>query len=171
MDRNYKQAAHVLLSITDLSTYFKAYEKIPQINDVLKEKDSILSTFKLQIKDEFSLYFKNMSSHGNETLYDACLLVEALGPDFKETIIKMAIDCVLAPYKELYERRDNKTIDSIDKRYAWFTRAVSEFRVKYSNIFPHYWGILCFIVNEFCGLTSLHVSEILPTVLANEERD
>ncbi len=171
MDRNYKQASHVLLSISDLSIYFKAYEKIPQINDVLKEKDAILATFKLQIKDEFSLYFKNMSNHSNEVLYDACLLVEALGSEFKETIIKMSIDCVLAPYKELYERRDNKTIESIDKRYAWFTRALSEFRVKYSNIFPHYWGILCFIVNEFCGLTSLHVSEILPNMQAYKKRN
>ena len=73
----------------------------------------------------------------------------------------MAIESVLEPYKELYERRDNQSIESIEKRYAWFSRALGDFKSKYGKIFPHYWGILCFIINEFCGITSLHVSDIL----------
>ena len=162
-DRNYKQAAQILLSIGDLSNYFKTYEKIPQISDVLKEKETVFSALKLQLRDEFSLHFKNMSSHSNEVLYDACLLAEALGKTSKDEIINMAVETVLSGYRELYERRDNKTIDSIDKRYAWFVRALADFKSKYLAIFPHYWGILCFIINEFCGLTSIHVNEILQT--------
>ena len=34
-EKNYKQAAHVLLSILDLSNYFKNYKDIPQIKEVL----------------------------------------------------------------------------------------------------------------------------------------
>lgn len=160
-DRNYRQAAQILLSISDLSNYFKTYEKIPQISDVLKEKDGVLSGLKLQLRDEFSLHFKNMSSHSNEVLYDACLLAEALGKSSKDEIINMAVETVLSGYRELYERRDNKTLDSIEKRYAWFVRTLADFKSKYITIFPHYWGILCFIINEFCGLTSIHVNEIL----------
>lgn len=167
--RDYKQAAHVLLSIIDLSNYFKTYQKIPQIKEVLKNKDTILSTLKLQINDEFSLYFKNMSNQGDVILQNACVLVEVLGPDFKKKIVQMAVDSVLGPYKELYQRRDNKNIEGIEKRYVWFSRSLTDFKNKYSKIFPHYWGILCFIVNEFCGVTSLHVSEILPSIRGKED--
>lgn len=159
----------MLLSISDLSSYFKNYERIPQINDIIKEKDTIINTLKLQLKDEFSLYFKNMSNQTNEVLRDACVLVEALGHDFKEKVVDMAVDCVLSSYKELFERRDNKTLDSIEKRYVWFGRQLQDFRNTYISIFPHYWGILCFIVNEFCGITSIHVSQILPTIQNNDD--
>jgi len=130
---------------------------------VLKDKETLLNALNTQIKDEFSLHFKNMGSHPNEVLYDACLLAEALGKQSKNDIIKMAVDTVLHGYRELFERRDNKTIDSIEKRYAWFLRTLADFKSKYIEIFPHYWGILCFIINEFCGLTSIHVNEILQT--------
>ena len=73
----------------------------------------------------------------------------------------MAVDSILIPYRELYERWDTKNLQSIEKWYVWFSRALNDFRNKYIDIFPHYWGILCFIVNEFCGETSIHVSEIL----------
>lgn len=81
----------------------------------------------------------------------------------------MAVDTILLPYRELYERRDSKNISSIEKRYIWFSRQLTEFKKKYMGIFPHYWGILCFIVNEFCGETSIHISEILPNFTQNKE--
>ncbi len=168
--RNYKQAAHVLLSIKDLSNYFKTYHSIPQIKEVLKNKQNILNTLKLQINDEFSLYFKNMSNQTDEVLQNACLLVEALGQNFKSNVIKMAENTVLGPYIELFDRRDNKSMESIEKRYVWFSRALNDFKNKHAKIFPHYWGILCFIVNEFCCITSVHVSEILPSIQGEEER-
>lgn len=170
-DRNYKQAAQILLSIGDLSNYFKTYEKIPQISDVLKEKEAVFSALKLQLRDEFSLHFKNMSSHSNEVLYDACLLAEALGKSSKDEIIHMAVETVLSGCRELYERRDNKTMESIEKRYAWFVRTLADFKTKYVPIFPHYWGILCFIIHEFCALTSIHVNEILQLQFINKKRD
>lgn len=167
--RSYKQAAHVLLSISDLSSYFKDYERIPQISEIIKEKNSIIETLKLQLKDEFSLYFKNMSNQSQEVLKDACILVEALGHDFKEKVVNMAVARVLDDYKELFERRDNKTLESIEKRYVWFGRQLQDFRSTHIAIFPHYWGILCFVVNEFCGITSIHASQILPTIQNNDE--
>lgn len=86
---------------------------------------------------------------------DACFLIEVFGSDFKKEIVKMAVNHILTPYKELFERRDQKNIDSIEKRFVWFSRNLQDFKNKYSDIFPHYWGILCFIVNEFCGETSI----------------
>jgi len=37
---------------------------------------------------------------------DACFLIEVFGSDFKKEIVKMAVNHILTPYKELFERRD-----------------------------------------------------------------
>lgn len=79
---------------------------------------------KLQINDEFSLYFKDMSNQSIEVLRNACGLVEVFGADFRKEIIKMAVNQILIPYKELFERRDSKNIESIEKRYVWFSRSL-----------------------------------------------
>lgn len=85
---------------------------------------------------------------------DACSLIEVFGNDFKNEIIKMAVNQILIPYKELFERRDQKNIDTIEKRFVWFSRSLQDFKNKYAEIFPHYWGILTYIVYEFCAETS-----------------
>ena len=36
----------------------------------------------------------------------------------------MAVNQLLNPYKELFERRDSKNIESIEKRYVWFSRSL-----------------------------------------------
>ena len=94
--------------------------------------------------------------------------MEAVGKDFKKDIINICIQSVLTEYKELYEQKDQQNLQVFEKRYIWFGRALKDFKAKCEDIFPHYWGIQCFIVNEFCGVTSLHVMEIL-SKLANTD--
>ena len=73
---------------------------------MLGNKDKILKNLKLQVNDEFSLYFKDMSNQSPSVMRDACSLIEVFGHDFKNEIIKMAVNHILIPYKELFERRD-----------------------------------------------------------------
>ena len=167
---SYRTASSILLSINDLATYFKPYEKIQQISEELEEKNSTLRNLRLKLQDEFSLYFKQMSNKSEEALREACVLVEAVGPDFKKEIIKAAVDSVLVPYSEVFDRRENKALNSMDKRFAWFERALNEFRSKYGNIFPKHWAVPCYIVHEFCGITSVHVNEMLLSQPNSEEQ-
>ena len=75
----------------------------------------------------------------------------------------------MTPYRELYDQRDQQTLDNIEKRYIWFNRALKDFKTKTEDIFPHYWGIQCFIVNEFCGITSIQINEILSRLSQTDE--
>lgn len=84
-----------------------------------------------------------------------------MGKDFKKDIVSICIKSVLTPYRELYEQREQQTLANVEKRYIWFARALKDFKAKSEDIFPHYWGTQCFIVNEFCGITSIQVNEIL----------
>lgn len=83
--------------------------------------------------------------------------------------MSISTESVLTPYKDTYDQRDQKTIENIEKRYIWFNRALKDFKIKGDQIFPHYWGIHCFIFNEFCGITSIHVTEILQSSTHSEE--
>ena len=155
------------MSIFDLSDFFIPYEKIPQIANTLSQKNSIVSKLKLQLKDEYSLYLKGMSSQTEEVIKEAGLLVESTGVEFREEITRMVIQNILNPYKELFSKRDTKNIESIEKRYIWFTRQYNEFKGKLAKVFPHYWGLLAVLVFEFCGETCISVSEILSGVYIN----
>lgn len=95
--------------------------------------------------------------------------MEAVGKDFKKDITSICIKSVLTPYRELYEQKDQQTLDNIEKRYIWFNRALKDFKNKSDEIFPHYWGIQCFIVHEFCGITSVQVNQILSRLAQTDE--
>ena len=60
-------------------------------------------------------------------------------------------------------------MENVEKRYIWFNRALKDFKNKSEEIFPHYWGIQCFIVNEFCGITSIQMIKILTGLEQNNE--
>ncbi len=52
-------------------------------------------------------------------------------------------------------------ISNLEKRFLWFTKTFHEFKSKYFSIFPKHWGVLCYIVNEFCCEISVYVAKIL----------
>lgn len=120
---------------------------------------------KLQLRDEFSLFLKGMSNQSEEVIKEACLLIESLGNEFREQSISMIVDNVINPYKEIFGKRDGKSFESIEKRFVWFSRSFSEFKSKYEKIFPHYWGILSYLVIEFCSECCISVTEILMSTL------
>jgi hypothetical protein len=168
-NKNYKNSADNINSILELGNFFKPYAEIPQIQSTLRDRDKILNSIKLQLKDEFILFFKDLSSMTESKLYQGCLLTESIGKDFMKEIINIAVESVLTPYRQIYDQSSQKNIDNIEKRYIWFNKALKEFKKKAEEIFPHYWGVPCFIMNEFCGITSIQVTEVLQSLKQTDQ--
>lgn len=84
-------------------------------------------------------------------------------------IIGIATDSIITPYKETHSSVEQKQIAQVEKRYVWFTRALKDFKKKSENLFPHYWGVQCFILNEFCVETALQVTEMLSRLESSEQ--
>lgn len=61
-------------------------------------------------------------------------------------------------------------LKSIEKRFVWFTKTVHEFKQKHLDLYPVYWGTICYIVNEFCCETSIHVLKVLQSTEINESQ-
>lgn len=68
-NKNYKNSADNIKTILELSNFFKPYCDIPQIESTLRDKEKILNSLKLQLKDEFILYFKDLSNISQGKLY------------------------------------------------------------------------------------------------------
>ncbi len=160
-DRQYDEAASCLRGINDLALFFKPFESIPQIKELVEEKDDILSKAKLQIRDDFTLFFQGSSSLSFETLRNGCHLVEIIGQKFRNDILMMPAELILDPYQKIYKKAENATIENIEQRYAWFVRELRDFNDKYASAFPHYWGLVNYIVQNFTSITRVQILEIL----------
>jgi hypothetical protein len=160
-DRNYYEAANCLRGINDLILFFKPYEGIPQIRELVEEKESILTKAKLQIQDDFALFFQGSSNLKTETLRDGCHLVEIIGQKFRNEVLMMPAEMILEPYRKIYTKPENCTIENIEQRYAWFVRELRDFNEKYAEAFPHYWGLINYIVQSFCTITRVQIMEVL----------
>lgn len=68
-NKNYRNSADNMKTILELARFFKPYADIPQIETTLRDKDKILNSLKLQLKDEFILFFKNFSDMTPQKLF------------------------------------------------------------------------------------------------------
>ena len=56
INKCYKDAARLIDATGDLLKTFEDYKKIPQIQQIEKERDNLCNQLKIQIKDELNLY-------------------------------------------------------------------------------------------------------------------
>eukprot|EP00828_Plagiopyla_frontata_P010156 TRINITY_DN1532_c0_g1_i3.p1 TRINITY_DN1532_c0_g1~~TRINITY_DN1532_c0_g1_i3.p1 ORF type:complete len:676 (-),score=86.16 TRINITY_DN1532_c0_g1_i3:49-1836(-) len=160
-DSKYKQVAELLLAFEDLSLQFKKYEKVQQIAEIYQEKDSIVRDLKFQIEEDLKNYGKGRTQLTSEQLQDACMVVEAIGMEFKNQIVKRMCDILLRPYEDVFLQPENCQLEQTERRYSWLWRQLKEFDMNFSGIFPQYWGMHCYIIYEFCSITRLQLTQIL----------
>ena len=113
-DRNYKKAFSCLEGVNDLVQFFDEFKDIPQVEELLAEKDATMSKIKGQIKMDFTLFFRGLSELDVNTLQEACKLVEIMGHRFRNEILQMPAEHLINPYRELYEKEENATVDKIE---------------------------------------------------------
>lgn len=91
-------------------------------------------------------------------------LAESIGNKFPQDIIQTTVNHIISQYKETFEIKTNNEITNLEKKYIWFTKQIHEFKSKCLKYYPRHWGVLCFIINEFSGELSIHVTKILSSV-------
>lgn len=159
--RKYKEVALLLSAFDELSSYFKKYENVAQIMELYKEKDAIIRELKLQLEEDFISFSKGTSSLKPQSLAEACEVVEVLGPSFKNEIVKKICNLALKPYSETFLTAENSSLENTERRYGWLLRTIKEFEAQFSVVFPEYWGMVCNIIYEFCGITRIQITNLL----------
>lgn len=102
-----------------------------------------------------------------EVVKDACLLVEALGDEFRQKIVQQFVTQQLSLYRMVF-RKDKKEskLENVHQRYSWLRKHIDRFNQDYGKIFPQHWDIPQEMVVEFCLQTREDVHRIL-----KEEKD
>ena len=98
-----------------------------------------------------------------QTLYAACEVVDALGPTVRRSIIKAFIRKQMKPYSNVFHRGSQygDSLDGVEKRFAWFRRALRDVEARYGRILPAHWRVLHRLCIEFCEATRVEIDRVL----------
>ncbi|KAF8819534.1 Vps53 family, N-terminal protein [Cardiosporidium cionae] len=156
-NRQYKDAANLILAARELSQHFQDLLAIPKIHTMMTEKDSIFSELKLQLQEDFdSIFDADEETIGN--LPDACLTIDAISLEFRREIVTKFCLKLLEVYKILFSvENEAGGLESVNRRYIWLRRSLNEFEKKYSIYFLPSWNVQCFFAEHFCHITRQHM--------------
>ena len=118
------------------------------------------------ILDEFK-NFINLAPNNSDTLYEACLAINAIGDNAIKSLKTWFTQFKLTPYEQIFDPKIPNPVEFSDseRRFEWLKRVLKEYNQLYDNIFPQSWGFKSQICQDFCRITKLHINEILMSSL------
>ena len=108
---------------------------------------------------------RELSDDNVATLRAACDVVDALGPKERRTLLKSFTRKQLKPYAAIFRRGGPEgwgdTLEGMEKRFAWFRRALKAVDSRYGAVMPPHWRVLHRMCAEFCEATRNDLDRIL----------
>eukprot|EP01035_Chromulina_nebulosa_P016800 gene16800-22281_t len=138
---NYREAALVLDAIKQIIQHFEKHQSIPIIIDIKERLDIIQDSLKIRVSKNFAELshlvdtvadvsditlsnitpskFNNDDQSINSSIVDSCLIVDALGKSFRQTILNNFIQQQLQSYETIFgsNNKSNFTLDLIERRF------------------------------------------------------
>jgi hypothetical protein len=154
--RNYAEVSTQLHGAVSVVEEFQKYKSIPQIRELMARLQSIQVDLGQQIKVDFERSFstKGTPKGTKAELHDACLVMETLGGNQKDSLVKWFVRLQLSDYEVMFhDSLEVAWLDKVDRRYAWFRRTLVTYEEECSSIFPTEWGIPERVAIEFCNNT------------------
>ena len=169
---DFREAANLLDAVQLLLGHFEAYKGVKKIAEPKAEVERIKKDLVQRIHNDFEQVgelleeedagmVENHSSAvlesntiSNESLAEACLVLEALG----ENSCKRQIDafCVtqLAPYERAFGKKKSYVenigeLEHVDRRFSWFRRLLKVLDDRLKSIFPSKWPFYYKLTNLF----------------------
>jgi len=153
--KQYKETAKLLDVIYELLNYFSTYRNISQIDKLYIAMNSIQSTLKGQIFNEFEACFSDEMVNINvEHLNDACIVIEKMRNNEKKELIDWYCKQQLQEYESIFRANDEITsVDSITQRYSWLKHNLKRYDEEHSKLFPKEWEVGKYLCSKFCDIT------------------
>ena len=177
-DKHYREAANLLDAVSQLLTHFEPYAEIARIRELRETVDQIKKGLTEEIMHAFNRIGaladsvadpaandNKMAGDGQfSTLSEACLVVDALGPEAAQRQIDAILSKQLNSYRKMPEFKnggDAASLDQIDRRFSWFRRMLKEFEARFESIIPEHWKVPHRLCVDFLNLTHLQLQEVL----------
>ena len=161
--RNYREAAHLLEAVGQLSAHFSKYADVPKIQRLRTKYEEIANGLKAAVFEDFATLWQPTilmnDPNAFRTLSDACLVVDALEPRVREDVVGRLTSKELAEYAASFSSERNN-VESIDRRCNWIAKRVREKSTAW-GVFPERWAVARLFAASLCKMTRAFVTEAL----------
>ncbi|GAA5952951.1 hypothetical protein JCM3765_003016 [Sporobolomyces pararoseus] len=183
--RQYKETAQALGAVKQLSSYFKTFSSVERIAAVNRGVFEVQNVLKAQVMQDFeeaqvptplvfilstssnllkTNRFSNESTRASMTarLTDACLVVDALGDDAKEALLRWYSLLLLRDYRRIFgSTSEAGQLDNISRRFAWFRRILKSHEDENGSLFPASWNVGAVLAGSFSEVTKNDLKSVL----------
>ncbi|GAA5975069.1 hypothetical protein JCM5350_004573 [Sporobolomyces pararoseus] len=162
--RQYRETAQALGAVKQLSSYFKTFSSVERIAAVNRGVFEVQNVLKAQVMRDFEEAFSNESTRAQMTarLSDACLVVDALGDDAKEALLRWYSLLLLRDYRRIFgSTSEAGQLDNISRRFAWFRRILKSHEDENGSLFPGHWNVGAVLAGSFSEVTKNDLKSVL----------
>ncbi|GAA5820917.1 hypothetical protein JCM10212_006075 [Sporobolomyces blumeae] len=162
--RHYRETAQALGAVKQLSVYFKTFSSVERIAAVSRGVADVQRVLKAQVMKDFEDAFSSEAARASmaNQLTDACLVVDALGEDAKETLLKWYSLLLLRDYRRIFGATSEAgQLDNISRRFAWFRRVLKTHEDENGNLFPASWTVGAVLTGGFSEVTKNDLKSVL----------
>ncbi|GAA5880538.1 hypothetical protein JCM16303_005423 [Sporobolomyces ruberrimus] len=162
--RQYRETAQAFGAVKQLSQYFKSFSSVERIAAVSRGVFEVQNVLKAQVMRDFEDAFSNEATRASMTsqLTDACLVVDALGDDAKETLLRWYSLLLLRDYRRIFgSTSEAGQLDNISRRFAWFRRILKSHEDENGSLFPANWNVGAVLAGSFSEVTKNDLKSVL----------
>ncbi|GAA5915432.1 hypothetical protein JCM6882_001421 [Rhodosporidiobolus microsporus] len=162
--RKYRETAQALAAVKELSAYFKTFSSVERVAAVSRGVMDVQNVLKVQVMRDFEESFSNEAARAgkNAQLTDACLVVDALGDDAKNALLKWYSLLLLRDYRRIFgSTSEAGGLDNISRRFAWFRRVLKTHEEENGGVFPEGWRVGAVLAGGFGEVTKNDLKTVL----------
>ena len=180
----YRTVAEMLTDVKEQQKPFHAYGALPHIVQIAKKIEAIETELKRQVqwscREIGPLAAEDPDSPPPEPLFEIeslnqiCLIVDALGADFRRDLMDRFSQIQLIPYEKFFKFGNGNplsTLDHLDRRCLWFKKLLITIDNRVSCIFPPNYRLPVHLFSEFVRRTKQHVGDLLDEMEKDDALD
>ncbi|KAH8899259.1 hypothetical protein GQ53DRAFT_676788 [Thozetella sp. PMI_491] len=169
--RQYRECAGLLQAVLQLMRHFNSYRSIEQIAVLSRNVAELQHELLEQVCEDFEMAFaKDETGLRRGVLFEACLVMDALGESAKSRLVTWYVNTELREYRQVFRGNDEAgNLDNIGRRYAWFKRTMKTHEDEHAAIFPPHWRVNEVLAMAFCDGTRDDFKSVLERTMRRPE--
>lgn len=162
-NRRYGDMVATLQAVMELMAYFRPYRSIGQVAALSKQIGDTEVRISQQIFADFETAIADGKSLGPRVnLADACAVLDAIGKDEREKLIRWYCTQQLREYRTIFKSTDEAgSLENIPRRYAYLKRLLKRHSDTLARYFDPEWKVAEALAKEFCVATREDVNALL----------
>lgn len=149
---DYKKILLLFGVVKELSTFFKLYKSIPEINQL----SQMINNTQNKLVDDIFIDFEESLNHKslNDQLIYGCEILEVVDLKYKDKLLAWFYNFQLKEITAIFNNMDEAgSLENIDRRYMYFQNVLSATQNSYLKLFPESWNVDLELCKLFCKIT------------------